>query len=364
MKDLLEWYFLNNSLENYLWVALAVVLVLVLQKYVARLIVSVLFRSLKKWLYDADLNDLVRLLLRPIQLLFLLIACAFIFQTLSYPDIGKQEFWSWNLQELLKGGYEVLVSVSVIWILIRIIDFLTLVLFVEAEKTTTKTDDQALMFLKDVLKLSVLLVGILFILGNIFNLNVSALLAGAGIAGLAIALAAKESLENLFASFIIFLERPFVIEDYVIVSGVEGLVEKVGFRSTRLRTSEKTFVTIPNRQMINNPVDNLSLRTMRRVGFDLGLSYTTSVEQMIQIVSEIKLFLEDYTKDAGNVNVTFSEFGPSALNLYVQYYLKVATWPLYMEKKQEVNFEIMKIVRKNGVSFASTKPTVVINQNA
>jgi MscS family membrane protein len=204
----------------------------------------------------------------------------------------------------------------------------------------------------------------LFILGNIFNLNVSALLAGAGIAGLAIALAAKESLENLFASFIIFLERPFVIEDYVIVSGVEGLVEKVGFRSTRLRTSEKTFVTIPNRQMINNPVDNLSLRTMRRVGFDLGLSYTTSVEQMIQIVSEIKLFLEDYTKDAGNVNVTFSEFGPSALNLYVQYYLKVATWPLYMEKKQEVNFEIMKIVRKNGVSFASTKPTVVINQNA
>jgi MscS family membrane protein len=124
------------------------------------------------------------------------------------------------------------------------------------------------------------------VLGEVFAVNVTALIGGLGIGGLAVAFAAKESLENLIASFTIFLDQPFGVGDLVQASEVNGTVEKIGFRSTRLRTAEKSYVTVPNKSMIDKPLDNLSLRTARRVGFTLTFEHKTTSAQLHAILKK------------------------------------------------------------------------------
>jgi MscS family membrane protein len=125
------------------------------------------------------------------------------------------------------------------------------------------------------LKVIISIIGVLFILKAAFNQNIGSLLTGLSIVGAAMALAAKESLENLIASFIIFFDKPFFTGDTLKVNNVSGTVEKIGLRSTRIRTTEKTLVTVPNKQMVDSVVDNMSMRTQRRAEIKLVLSDKT-----------------------------------------------------------------------------------------
>ncbi len=356
-KFLQQIYF-DNTVENYLWVLLAIVIVILLMRYIAGIIVGLFYKLIKRWLPDADAAKMKSLLLGPIQLFFFWIAAAFIIQTLNFPKSIETEIFGFSLKQILTVSYQFIVAVSLTWIVLRLIDFVYLVLFVKVEKTETKTDDQALQFFKEFLKLGVLVLSILFILGNIFHFNISALLAGAGIAGLAIALAAKESLENLLASFTIFLEKPFVVGDFVQLNETGGIVERVGFRSTRLRTSEKTFVTIPNRNMINSVLDNQTLRTKRRIQFHIGLVYGTNAEQIKSIMNDIRDYITNDQHTEGEITVVFDLFGASSLDILIQYYLNNSSWPYYMEQKQELNFKIMEIVAQHGSDFAYPTTTV------
>jgi len=126
-----------------------------------------------------------------------------------------------------------------------------------------------IIFFREFLKVILIIVCILVMIRYVFNQDITKLLAGLSIVGAAIALAAKESIENLIASFIIFFDRPFTVGDLLKVQQVNGTVEKIGLRSTRIRTTERTYVTIPNKQMVDSIVDNLSLRNKRR--FELVL---------------------------------------------------------------------------------------------
>ena len=126
----------------------------------------------------------------------------------------------------------------------------------------------------------VVIFGVLIILGNIFGIEITALAAGLGIGGVAVALASKESLENLLGSFTIFFDQPFTVGDIVTVGNITGLVEKVGFRSTRIRTFDKSLVSVPNKKMVDADLDNLGKRDVRRVKFYLGLTYDTKIDQI------------------------------------------------------------------------------------
>ena len=121
------------------------------------------------------------------------------------------------------------------------------------------------------------------------GVNIIALTTGLGIGGIALAMASKESLENLLGSFTIFLDQPFTVGDTVTVGSITGTVEKVGFRSTRIRTFDKSIVTVPNKKMIDAELDNLGMRPVRRVKFNIGLTYETSIEQMKLIVADISM---------------------------------------------------------------------------
>ena len=145
-------------------------------------------------------------------------------------------------------------------------------------------DDQLVPFAMEIIKFIVYIFTIFIILGNVLGVNVTALVTGLGIGGLALAMASKESLENLLGSFTIFLDKPFTVGDNVTAGTITGTVEKVGFRSTQIRTFDKSLVTVKNKKMIDAELDNLGMRPVRRVKFDIGLNYETTAEQMKNIV--------------------------------------------------------------------------------
>jgi MscS family membrane protein len=193
-------------------------------------------------------------------------------------------------------------------------------------------------------------------------MNVGSLIAGLGIGGLAIALAAKETLENLIGSFTIFLDKPFAIGDFVKVGDVSGVVEKIGFRSTRLRTIEKSCVTVPNKKMVEAELDNFSLRTQQRVNFTLSLRYDTSSEQIKYILDDIRNLLNNHVMCGSDNVARLTGFGVSAYEIMIIYFVNTADYFKYLEIKEEINFNILNIVKQHKATFAFNTTTVYVEK--
>jgi len=200
-------------------------------------------------------------------------------------------------------------------------------------------------------------------MGNVFEVNITALATGLGIGGIALAMASKESLENLLGSFTIFFDRPFTVGDTVTVGSVTGKVEKVGFRSTRIRTYDKSIVTVPNKKMIDAELDNLGMRPVRRVKFNLGLTYDTTIEQIKAIVSDIQEMINNHAKTDQEGKVRFQEFGSSSLDILVIYYVNSPKWDDLIDVREDINYKIMEIVKKHNSDFAFPSTTVYLQQN-
>ena len=248
-------------------------------------------------------------------------------------------------------------------IFVKVIDYIGLILKQRAAETENKMDDQLIPFAIEIGRILVVIFALFFILGNVFDINITALATGLGIGGIAIAMASKESLENLLGSFTIFFDRPFTVGDVVKVGTVTGLVEKVGFRSTRIKTFDKSVVTVPNKKMIDAELDNLGLRPVRRVKFHIGLTYDTSTEQIKNIVSDIQEMINSHEKTNEEGKVRFQEFGASSLDIMVLYYVNSPKWEDLIDVKEDVNYKIMDIVKKHNSDFAFPSTSVYLHQN-
>ena len=200
------------------------------------------------------------------------------------------------------------------------------------------------------------------IMGNVFNVNITALATGLGIGGIALAMASKESLENLLGSFTIFFDRPFTVGDNVTVGSVTGTVEKVGFRSTRIRTFDKSMVTVPNKKIIDAELDNLGMRPVRRVKFNIGLTYNTSTKQIKDIVSEIQKMIDEHPKTNPDGKVRFQEFGSSSLDILIIYFVDSPRWDELIDVREDINYKIMDIVKKHNSDFAFPSTTVYLQK--
>ena len=197
------------------------------------------------------------------------------------------------------------------------------------------------------------ILGFFIILGKIFEVDVTALATGLGIGGIAIAMASKESLENLLGSFTIFFDRPFTVGDIVTAGSVTGVVEKVGFRSTRIRTFDKSIVTVPNKNMISAELDNLGERPVRRAKFMIGLTYDSTIEQIKAIVTDIQKMIDIHPKTNQDARVRFQEFGGSSLDIMIIYYVDSPKWDDFIDTKEDINYQIMEIVQKHKCDLHS-----------
>ena len=358
LRTFLRTEFLNNTMENYFWFVGILLFGYLFKTFVSKLVSEIMFRLLKKYSQDVTKFDFKRLLIQPLEFLTFLFFLYIAFDRLNFPkfDLPPKEVYYWKGK--LIRVYRAFLIVSLTWVALRLVDFIGLIFMKRAEKTLSKMDDQLVPFFKDFGKVIVVIIGFLFIISFVFDQKVSKIVAGLGIGGLALAFAAKESLENLLASFTIFLDQPFIVGDLVQVGEITGVVEKIGFRSTRIRTLEKSYVTVPNKNMIDKPLDNLTLRTFRRAKFDIHLTYNTSSEQIKNIVTDIQQYILDHPRTNDEGRVRFMNLGPSSKDIMLQYFVDTMDWDEYIDTKQEINFKIVEIVEKYGARFAFPTTTL------
>jgi MscS family membrane protein len=192
-----------------------------------------------------------------------------------------------------------------------------------------------------------------------FNYNVSSLLTGLSIVGAAIALALRESLENLIASFVIFFDKPFTTGDAVRVQQVSGIVEKIGLRSTRIRSDQKTYVSVPNKQMVDSILDNISLRTQQRNELMLQISLDTPSAKIEALINELKGFLSNI-EELQLYNVFFVDINVQAYAIMIEFFLPAAYLSQFNNIKQQLNLFAIQTIEKMEIKIAGADKEVVV----
>jgi MscS family membrane protein len=355
----------GNTIKSYLLFIGIILLGMILKKLVSKIISKSLFTLFRKFSEEIKIDKFLDLLVKPIEFLISIIVFYVAINQLNYPlevvvfkrTVGKS-LYTITIIQVLDKVFLFLIIISAFRILLRTIDFISHVFSYKASLTESKTDDQMVPFLRELSKIIAIILGVFVVMGAVFNMNVATIVAGLGIGGLAIALAAQDTLQNLLGSFTIFADKPFVVGDLVNVAGYDGVIEKVGFRSTLLRTMDKTLVVIPNKKMIDSPLENLTLRNLRRVKFNVAVLYGTSPAVIRKISEEITDYIQTHKETTQDTLVTFDSFGDSALNIQVLYFIEIVDYNMYMKIKEEINYRVMDIVLKNEANFAFPSRTL------
>ncbi len=227
-----------------------------------------------------------------------------------------------------------------------------------SEQTESRMDDQLVPVLKQVTKVVVVLLAILYIM-SLLEFNVTALIAGLSIGGLALALAAQDTVKNFLGSVMIFADRPFQIGDWVEGDGFVGTVAEVGFRSTRIRTSETSVISVPNGSLANVSVNNRGARVYRLFSTNLGLMYDTPaslLEFYMEGIKKILLMHPEVSND--DIYVRFTEFAASSLNIFVRAYLIAPNYQDELRIKESINLAMLRWAEALGANFAFPTTTV------
>lgn len=274
----------------------------------------------------------------------------------ALPVSGGLIIWT-NRILLLLGTFDV------VWLLLRVTDAVSDSMTDLADGTESQLDDQLVPIMRKAAKVLLVALGIVFYM-QAMGYPVSGIVAGLGIGGLAVALAAQDTLSGLFASVAIFLDRPFMVGDFVKVGDVIGTVEEIGLRSSRIRTIGKTLVTIPNKQIIDDVVDNWSLRPMRRTEITVGVTYDTSPQKMEELLTRLRTMLDENpdVDDAMKI-VNFTTFASSSLNVELKFFLATADYIEWLNMLEKVNLEIMHIVSGLGLEFAFPSTSVYLEKD-
>ncbi|MBS1947432.1 MAG: mechanosensitive ion channel [Bacteroidetes bacterium] len=363
MHDFWNQVFFSNPFKKYVGVGIAILLALILKRFLSRYIAGLLFRLVKKASSGIDKTSFVNLIAEPISIfLFLVISFAAI-EKLHFPNELDFDVFEVPAKTILRSLSIAIIIIGFIWLLLRIIDFISMILAHKASETGDVRDNQLIVFFRDFLKVIIAIIGILMTLAFAFNVEVSKLTAGLGLAGAALALAAKESVENLIASFIIFFDKPFTAGDAVKVQGISGNIEKIGLRSTRIRTDLKTYVTVPNKQMVDSIVDNLTRRTQRKAEMRLQLSLSVAPATMEKFVVGARSILKKEV--IVNPSVFLNDIATNAFLVNIDYFTSPIPLEDFNNLKQQVNVEMMQLMEKLGIQVAgaSTDVNVVTKSN-
>lgn len=349
--DFLDDIFLDNTVKNYCIVASILLIILLLKKYFSRYIAALLYRLLHRVWKNVAKQNFTDLVVEPLEWLLFVLIAVFAIDKLNFPTAWQYKIYGHSIDDILSRlGIAIIIS-SFIWFLLRMIDFVALVLEQRTSDSTDKTDDQLVIFFRDFLKVILVIIGLLLLIKAAFNQAIGNLLTSLSIVGAAVALAAKESLENLIASFVIFFDKPFTAGDTVKVNNVTGMVEKIGLRSTRIRTADKTLVTVPNKQMVDSIVDNWSMRTHRRAEIKLELSSTTTAATAEKCIEAIKKTFSS-TRAFTTSNVFLTEVNKTGIIIIAEFFTPPIDLEVFSSLKEKMNVAVINILEEHKTSMA------------
>lgn len=269
------------------------------------------------------------------------------FSRLLFPD---------TFNEIIDKAFFFALIINATWLIARTINALIEAYIVPlTERTDNDLDDQLIPILKKSIRSVIWIIGTIVALNNA-GFNVGAVIAGLGIGGLALAMAAKDSVANIFGGFTIFTDKPFRIKDRIKIGGFDGSVTEIGIRSTRLKTLEGRIVTIPNSKFSDSMVENVSLEPNRKVVLNLGLTYDTTGEQMKLAMKILKEIIDANNNTEENALISFNSFGDFSLGILFIYYIKKGDDIL--QTQTNINLEILTKFNANKLEFAFPTQTI------
>ncbi len=331
-------------LKNYQWVCLfALIFLGILADALTRILLRYLYALWFKFRGAETRKEEKRKLFKPIGLLVQALVWYGGTLAIGLPD---------GIQAVLLIGLKFFAVVSAVWTAFLFVDLLAAYLVQKALQSDTKFDDLLVPLITKSLKVFAVCVGALMC-AEAFNLPITGLLGGLGIGGAAIAFASKDAIANFFGSVTVLTDRPFEIGDWIVTDGVEGTVETVGFRSTRVRTFYNSLITLPNSLLTTAVVDNMGQRRYRRIKAMLGVQYDTTPEQLDAFCEGVRELIRrhPYTRK-DYFHVYFNDFSDSSLNILLYCFLEVPDWSVELREKHRLFVDILKLAQRLGVSFA------------
>ena len=355
MDFLQDTQFLNNALLDWSYFLVALIITFVGASLFATILIKILQKTAQKTKTKVD-DIVVEIINAPLRL--------------SLKAMGV--YTSFYLIILPKGIelfiHHFLVSIilfSLFWFLHSAVDIISYSLSRLTDKLGKKMSKEVINFLAKGIKVVVFMLGAMTILQQ-WGFNVSGFVASLGLGGLAFALAAKDTAANLFGSLVIFIDKPFNIGDWVQTPDVEGTILEIGIRSTKVRTFAQAIVTVPNANLANAAIINWSRMGKRRIKTSLGLTYSTTPEQVSAILIDLKDYLIKHSEiDDETIFINFSGFGESTLDIFCYFFTKTTNWGEYMNIKEEVFLEFMRIItHKHQVQFAFPSRTLYVEKGS
>jgi len=256
----------------------------------------------------------------------------------------------------------VILSVGGVWAAWRLTDLFADFAMRKAEETDNQYDDLLIPLVQRTLKIFIAAVGVIYI-AKALHIDVLPLLTGLGIGGLAVAFAAKDTIENFFGSVAVIMDQPFKVGDWIEVDGVEGTVEELGFRSTRVRTFYNSLVTVPNAMLVRATVDNYGMRRYRRWNTKLNLTYDTPPEKIEAFCEGLRelIRLHPYTRK-DMFHVYFNSFGAHSLDVLLYMFFECPDWAVELREKHRLGLDIIRLADRLGVDFAFPTQTLELKQ--
>ena len=346
--DFFTQQFFDIPLGNILAAFFSFFFFLFLRKLFAALVIKVLQPLTKRTQNNYDERILLALK-GPLTFVFIIIGVRLFFALL---------FWE---TEMINNIISSMIAYNMFWVLYELINALRGIVYHFTSRINPELSYEVGNFILAIFKGIVLIIGLASIL-QVWGINVGGLIAGLGIGGLAFALAAKDTAANLFGSVALLLDKSIKIGEWIKIDGVEGVVEDIGMRTTKIRSFGKSLITLPNQVIANSPIENFSRRGIRRIKMTIGVTYATSSEQMESILTDIRTMLKTHENIAQKETllVNFTSFDDSSLGIFIYTFTNTANWDRYMNIKEDINLKIMKIIEENNSDFAFPSQSIYV----
>lgn len=344
-------------LSSVIVLAVSFITVQIFKRYFAGFIINVFHRLLSRTRLRVE-KDSMEFLKKPLKLIFISTVMFFAFITqknlmADYPLLLSFVIKMYRLTIILCIIYFIYAAVPVIMSAFNRLKHPDSILF----------DDTLLIFFAKIIKAVIVIIAVLIVLGE-FGVNINGLITGVGLGGLTFALAAQDTASNIFGGLVIISDKPFAVGDWIQTASIEGTVEDISFRSTRIRTFDDALLVVPNSTLSSASITNWSKMNKRKVKFNVGLTYNTTPSQIKNIITDIEAYLHSHKDIISDTSIVkLDEFGASSLNIMVMFFTSQTSLAELKRVREEINYEILDVVHRHESSFAFPSTSVYMEKN-
>ena len=345
---------LSNSIRSYLIILGIILGTLIIKRLISRFFASLIYTWIDKKNHSELRKIHVHRLVVPIEWFLIFLVAIIALYELQFPAAWNVHLFKLTLQQGIESVVKLIFIILFIRVCLRTLEFIAIILEEKSKLTKDQSDDQLVLFFRDFFKVILYIIGVLLILHYVFNENIGNLVTSLSIVGAAIALSMRDSLENIIASFIIFFDKPFSIGDLVKVNSFTGTIEKIGLRSTRIRTQEKTYISVPNKQMVDNIVDNISMRSERKIDMDLQLNVNTTADAIANLTQFLRIHISQQQGVASSV-VFLADSGKLAHIIHAEIFVDMNLELFQFQMLREnINLAAIQFANTAQIKFAET----------